>query len=436
MSNYTKLKKDSNYKIQRIIKDTDIELLKRKYVETIDIMKIVEDFIIKKKFLLYGGYAINLLLPKDDKFYAEYNINDYDCYSVNAKEDAYEIADIFYKKKYEYIEVKQAVHENTYRLYVNFIQVLDLTLISKELFDSLFKITLYERSTSIYKYYNDFDKYIVPAVLLKRNLHYELARPIDSYYRWEKIYSRLKIFNKLLGIYKYDKKNKINTKYIPPPSNYKNIIDLILNYIKEYKYPIIDNYAIKLYKNIKSSQCCRINPKSNYLTIISKNYIKTANNIIKLLKLHIDTKIYKIYILKRDYLPDIMNKRCRVNIENLETKEIFTLINIVDSANDCYSYVKIKDFYVGSIDTILYFMYSIYIIYFIFSKKDNNILHETLYYIKLYEDIIDKKYIKDVYERLSIECYGNKKYKTEVRQKYWNNKISVYRPENKSKNNI
>lgn len=430
MSLYTKIKKDSNYKIKKIIKDTDIDLLKKKYKETIDIMKIVEEFIIKKKLLLYGGYAINLLLPKDDKFYANYNMNDYDCYSINAKEDAYEIADIFYKKNYNYIEVKQAVHEHTYRLYVNFIQVLDLTLISKELFDNLFKITLYERGSSIYKYYNDYDKYIVPAVLLKRNLHYELARPIDSYYRWEKIYSRLKIFNKLLGVYKYNKKNKINTKYIPFPSDYDKIIDLILNYIKEYKYPIIDNYAIKLYKNIKSKDCCRINPKSNYLTIISINHIKTANSIVKLLKHHINPNAYKIYILKRNYLPDIMNNRCRINIENLETNEVFTLINIVDSANDCYSYVKIKDYCVGSIDTILYFMYSIYIIYFIYSKRDNDILHETLYYIKLYEDIIDKKYIKDVYERLSIECYGNSNYKTEIRKKFWKNKVHVYRPEN------
>ena len=64
MSLYTKIKKDSKYKIEQIIKQTDIDLLKKKYEETLALMKIVEKFIIKKRLLLYGGYAINLLLPK------------------------------------------------------------------------------------------------------------------------------------------------------------------------------------------------------------------------------------------------------------------------------------------------------------------------------------------------------------------------------------
>lgn len=433
MSLYTKIKKDSKYKIEQIIKQTDIDLLKKKYEETLALMKIVEKFIIKKRLLLYGGYAINLLLPKEDKFYKDYNINDFDCYSVNAKEDAYEIADLFYKKKYEYIEVRHAMHENTYRVYVNFIQVLDLTLMPKETFDKLFKLTLLERKTSIYKHYKDLDKYIVPAILLKRNLHYELARPNDSYYRWEKIYSRLKVFNKLLKRHKYTKKIKINTNYIPISSNYNKIIRILLKYIKKNEYPIIDNYAIKLYKNINSNNCCRINEASNYLVILSTDFIKTANEIIKLIESNIDKKIYKVYMLERLLLTEIMNKRCRIIIENLITKEKFTIINVVSTSSDCYSYIKINGYCVGSIDTILFFLYSIYIIYFIFSKDSvkKNILNETLYYISLYEDLITKKYIKDVYERLSIKCYGIEVDKNEIKKKFWTNTSSLYRPENK-----
>ena len=50
-----------------------------------DILKIIEDFIKKKKLLLYGGTAINNILPKYDQFYnPNYDIPDYDFFSSTA----------------------------------------------------------------------------------------------------------------------------------------------------------------------------------------------------------------------------------------------------------------------------------------------------------------------------------------------------------------
>ena len=70
-------------------------------------LKIVEGFIKKKKLLLYGGTAINALLPKQDKFYDfSTEIPDYDMYSPNALNDAKELADIFAKEGFENIEAK------------------------------------------------------------------------------------------------------------------------------------------------------------------------------------------------------------------------------------------------------------------------------------------------------------------------------------------
>ena len=138
-------------------------------------------------------------------------------------------------------------------------------------------------------------------------------------------------------------------------------------------------------------------------------------------------------MLDRVLFTEIMNKRCRIVIENLTSGEKFTLINIVSTSNDCYSYIKINGYCVGSIDTILFFLYSIYIIYYIFNNdlKNNKILNETLYYISQYETLISKKYIKDVYERLSLKCYGNIIDKNDIKKKFWKKTSSLYRPENK-----
>ena len=61
-------------------------------------IQIVEDFLVKKKLICYGGTAINNILPKHAQFYDKnYQIPDYDFFSHNAMEDAKELADIFFK---------------------------------------------------------------------------------------------------------------------------------------------------------------------------------------------------------------------------------------------------------------------------------------------------------------------------------------------------
>jgi hypothetical protein len=58
-------------------------------------LTIVENFIIRKKLICYGGTAINNILPKYAQFYKrDIEIPDYDFFSENALEDAKELADI------------------------------------------------------------------------------------------------------------------------------------------------------------------------------------------------------------------------------------------------------------------------------------------------------------------------------------------------------
>ena len=49
-------------------------------------------------------------------------------------EDAKELADIYYKAGFEEVEAKAGVHYGTFKVFVNFIPVADITLLSPELF--------------------------------------------------------------------------------------------------------------------------------------------------------------------------------------------------------------------------------------------------------------------------------------------------------------
>jgi hypothetical protein len=72
---------NSEYKIDKIIKEIEVNKLKNVYNEYNDVITLISKFIIKKKLILYGGFVINVILPKKLRFYKDYTINDFDCLS-------------------------------------------------------------------------------------------------------------------------------------------------------------------------------------------------------------------------------------------------------------------------------------------------------------------------------------------------------------------
>lgn len=151
----------------------------------IGMIRIVEDFLARKKLICYGGTAINNILPKYAQFYdRDYEIPDYDFFSANALDDAKELADIFFKEGYLDVEAKSGVHEGTYKVFVNFIPMADITQIHKELFDALSKDAV---SVAGIKY--------APPNFLRMSMYLELSRPAGDTSRWEKVLKRLTLLN-------------------------------------------------------------------------------------------------------------------------------------------------------------------------------------------------------------------------------------------------
>jgi hypothetical protein len=154
-------------------------------VELDKIFAILEKFLIQKKLVLYGGFAINATLPKYAQFYnKKHDIPDYDCYSPRPMEDAIELADIFYAKGYEEVEAKAGVHFGTYKVYVNFIAIADITLLERSIFKNI-----QDEAVKI----NGL--YYCPINFLRRNMYWELSQPLGDITRWEKVLKRLNILN-------------------------------------------------------------------------------------------------------------------------------------------------------------------------------------------------------------------------------------------------
>lgn len=158
------------------------------------IIETVEKFIAEKKLVCYGGTAINNILPEDVQFYdKDIELPDYDFYSDNALEHAKELADIYYNAGYEDVEAKAGVHFGTYKVFVNFTGIADITQMEPELFKSISKDAVIKNNIRY-----------APPNFLRMAMYLELSRPDGDVSRWEKVQKRLVLLNNHYPLKGYD----------------------------------------------------------------------------------------------------------------------------------------------------------------------------------------------------------------------------------------
>lgn len=401
--------------IVKLVNNLEIDKLKKMQFELKDVMDLISKFIIKKKLILYGGLVINLILPKKYRFYKDYTINDYDCYSKSPFQDSLELAKMIKKKGYTYIKIRNAKHIGTYKVSVFGKQIFDISMLDIDTYNKYLKFSNMEKKTL--KYYNDKYK-IIPFDIIKQNLYFELARPEQSGYRWEKIYDRLNI---LIKVYPTMRSVK-NYKCLPIDNEYKKIVTNLLKYIKNNKNPIIDSYPLKLYN--KSSNCCfRLNEESTYITIMSENYKVAKKDIIKIIKEELNKDDCEIILQHNMINTNNILPSYNIKIKNNKTNKIFNIIKIILVKNECFSINIIDDYSIGSVDTILYFLYTEYISNRIYNN-DNEKSQETLYYINQFEDYINAKLKNNVEKRLNSVCYGKINDESIIRE-MWKKKMTL-----------
>lgn len=154
--------------------------------EIIKIIGIVEDFLKNKKLVCYGGTAINNILPPEDQFYNKnIELPDYDFFSPTPMKHAKELADMYYKMGFTEVEAKSGVHAGTFKVFVNFLPVADITYLVPELFKKIKKEAI-KINNILYS----------PPNFLRMLMYLELSRPHGNVSRWEKVLKRLILLNK------------------------------------------------------------------------------------------------------------------------------------------------------------------------------------------------------------------------------------------------
>jgi hypothetical protein len=174
--------------ILRSVVDLGTEEQGQKMVENPDIKKMIqmlEKWLIEKGCLCYGGTALNAVLPKNVQFYnRDVELPDYDFFSPDALKDAIELSQYYHKAGFEMIEAKSGVHHGTFKVYVNYIPIADITQLEPVLFENMKKDSIAIGGI-----------HYAPIHFLRLACFTELSRPKGDISRWEKVLKRLTLLN-------------------------------------------------------------------------------------------------------------------------------------------------------------------------------------------------------------------------------------------------
>ena len=388
-------------------------IVKSPIIKTIFI--ILEKFLREKKLVCYGGTAINNILPKKDQFYdRSVELPDYDFFTPNAINDAKELADLYYKNGFDEVEAKSGIHTGTYKVYINFIPIADITQMDPNLFKAI-------KDNAIIK--NGI--HYAPPNYLRMAAYLELSRPDGDISRWEKVWKRLSLLNKNFPIKatKCDISDFVR-KFDNENYDSKFIYKTILNSIIKQELVFFGGYALFQYSKFMSKYIQKRFIKSPDFDVLSNNPLESANIIKNTL---IKQNIQNITIHQHDKIGEIIPEHYELRIDNKSVISIYKTIA-------CHSYnsIKIKDkkIKIASIDTML----SLYLA-FLYANRDyydpNRILciSEFLFLLQSKHRLSKKGITK----RFPTKCYGKQDTMESIRA----NKAFLYNElKNKPCNNV
>ncbi len=355
------------------------------------IIAIVEDFLMKKKLVCYGGTAINAILPKFAQFYnKDIEVPDYDFFSNHALENAKELADIYFEAGYTDVEAKSGVHPGTYKVFVNFIPVADITYLEKDIFDAIQKDSV-RRSGILY----------APPNYLRMGMYLELSRPQGDVSRWEKVFKRLNLLNKY-----YPLKTSMNCETVDfqrgMETNEKEsskIYFIVRDALIDQGVVFFGGYASSLYSRYMPKTQKKLIMQIPDFDVLSEEPERTANIVGE----HLNEYGYKnIKIVKHDAIGEIIPERYEVRVGKDTIAFIYKPIG-------CHSYNTInindKEINVATIDTMLSFYLAF--IYadkpFPYFNKDRILcMAEFLFNVEQENRLEQRGLLK----RFSLECYG------------------------------
>jgi len=354
------------------------------------IIQLLEDFLVHKKLICYGGTAINNILPKEAQFYdRNLEVPDYDFFSDNAMEDARELANIYYIAGYDEVEAKAGVHEGTYKVYVNFLPIADITQLHPILYERLMPETI---TIAGIKY--------APPNYLRMSMYLELSRPSGDVSRWEKVLKRINLLNKFYPLKVnncdvIDFQRGLDIKENQDVS--ESIYYLARDSFIDQGVVFLGGYGTALYSKYMENNQRRQVEKIPDFDVLAENPEKCAAIVRDKLQ---DAGYKNIKIVQHTPLGEVIPEHVEISVNG-------DIIALIYKPIACHSYNKIdiggKSVLVATIDTMLSFYLA-----FLYANKDYFDKDRMLCMASYLFEVEQKNGLeqKGLLKRFSLDCYG------------------------------
>jgi hypothetical protein len=361
------------------------------------IITIVENFIRRKKVICYGGTAINNILPKQDQFYnTEVEIPDYDFFSPNALNDSKELTDDYVNAGFLEVEAKSGQHKGTYKVFVNFIPVADITFLHRGIYKCVKKEAI-KVDGILY----------APPNYLRMSMYLELSRPAGDVSRWEKVLKRLTLLNKNYPLKSAhcDDLEPFQREMINKEDE-DSIFEIVRNSFINQGVVFFGGYAISLYLHYMPKHLHKKLEKIPDFDVLSEDPKKTAEILKERLR---DAGYKTVKLIKRKEIGEIVAPHYQIMIGSDTIAFIYKPIA-------CHSYnvinVDKQQIKIASIDTMLSFYLA-----FLYSDRNYYDTERIVCMAQFLFDVQQKNRLqqKGVLRRFSINCYGHQQTVEEMR---------------------
>lgn len=360
------------------------------------IIGIVENFLRKKQLICYGGLSINELLPKQDQFYnKDIEIPDYDFYSSNALNDAKELVDLYVANGFQEVEGKSGQHHGTYKVFVNFIPVADITYIPKDLFNAI-KREAVKVAGILYS----------PPNLLRMNMFLELSRPAGDTSRWEKVLKRLTLLNKHYPLSAKQCSTVQFQRQMADSEYADNIYENVQRTLIDQDVVFFGGYALSMYSQYMPKNLRHKLEKIPDFDVLSEEPMLTAQIIKERLS---DIDVRDVKIIKRPGVGEVIAPHYEIKVGK-------DTIAFIYQPLACHSYNVVKDdgydVKIATIDTMLSFWLA-----FLFANRPYYDKDRILCMAKFLFDVQEKNRLaqKGLLRRFSINCMGHQETVEEMR---------------------
>ena len=316
--------------------------------------------------------------------------------------DAKALADIYFKQGFSDVEAKAGVHYGTYKVFVNFFQIADITQLDSKLFSSLKKNAV-SKDGILYS----------PPNFLRMAMYLELSRPGGDISRWEKVLKRLNLLNKNYPL-KAEKcdpetfRHSLSARSKTKQYYYQKelIQDVIKNVVSSDNLVYIGGYANALYSRYLKNREKMYLVEIPDFDLLSNTPDKTAKKI----KEELEKKgVLGVTIQTKPSIPEYLSTHYEIKVGSQPVAYVYKPLA-------CHSYNTIKldghIFRVATIDTMM----SFYLL-FLYANRPYYNPRRTLCLCEYLFKIQQKNRLKmqGLLRRFSITCYGKQKTLEDIR---------------------